>query len=317
MTQVSRFDGCRGYSAGPGLLARLLPLALLTALLVPSARGADAPPAPPEKRIYWSSLNLIRLNPLGLETQNRFMAHKRLMQSESALFRDTFAAGGLSLKLNPAYLKVGPLVDIQPIALFNLRGGYEFLYYFGTLGYLQSAPTAADPYDDETRGDDLHKPEAYSTTGHHAFVEPTFQIKVKNVAFKSKFAFEYWNMNLKEGDTVFYDATLDTWVPGNGLVTANDTDLLYLSGPLVVGLRMSGVWPGYTDTELGGATGVDNSHLRVGPLLAYTFAKKEGKKYRRPALLANVAWYVDHRHRQGAMPYILVAYSFTSDFLNP
>lgn len=300
----------------------LLGLVLLQGVLAFStAQAADAappaPPAPPEQRVYWSSLNLFRLNPLGLESQNRLMYHKRLMQSDSMLFRDTFAAGGLSFKLNPAYLKVGPVVDIQPVALFNLRTGYEFLYYFGSLGYLQSVPLASEPYDDGTRGDDVHKPTAYSTSGHHVFVEPTLQVKVKNVVVRNKFAFEYWNMALNAGDTVFYDATLDTWVPGNGTVMANDTDLLYLNGPLTVGVRLAGVWPGYTDTELGGATDVDNSHMRVGPLVAYTIPRKEGKKYRRPTFLANVAWYVDHRHRMGAMPYILLAYSFTADYLKP
>jgi hypothetical protein len=105
---------------------------------------------PPSDRLYWALLSIIRYNPLGLETQNRLIYSKRLAVSFSLLFRGIFLALGLLVKLKPAFIKAGGLVDFQPIAIFNLRLGYEFINYFSTLGYLQLSPLSDADYDDDT-----------------------------------------------------------------------------------------------------------------------------------------------------------------------
>ena len=125
-----------------------------------------------------------------------------LSDSDSALFRDTFVNGAAALKLNPAYFKVGPTVDIQPIALLNVRLGYEYMRFFGGFGYLQSfdAPEAladgSSPFEKSIRDANDEAGLNYVTSGHHMFVEPTFQIKVKKVAVRSKTAIERWRMAL-------------------------------------------------------------------------------------------------------------------------
>lgn len=283
-----------------------------------SAEKAPALPPIPKNRLYLGSLTILRYNPLGLETQNRLVFQRRLMESESLLFRDTFVSGAASLKLNPAYLKVGPIIELQPIAVLNIRAGYEFVPYFGSLGFLQSYPTPAADYSDDARK--ATKDSSYSTTGHHVLIEPTLQAKVKSVALRSKLAVEYWAMKVNDGDTTFYDATLDTHVPANGLVLSNDTDLLYLAGKLTAGVRFSAVWPIYQDADFG-PTGKPadfggTSHMRVGPLVAYSFNTKDfGSGFNKPTLLANIAWYVDHPNRVGGVPYILLGFAFSSDLL--
>jgi hypothetical protein len=279
---------------------------------------AQAPKPIPWNRLYLGSLTVIRYNPLGLETQNRLVFQRRLMDSESLLFRDTFVSGAASLKLNPAFLKVGPTIELQPIAVLNVRAGYEFLRYFGTFGFLQSYPDPSADYADSARKktEDM----AYSTSGHHVFIEPTLQVKVKSVALRSKLAVEYWNMDVTDGTRVFYDATLDTQVPAKGWVLANDTDLVYLAGRLTLGARFSGVWPLYTSDHFGPAGEPADfagaSHLRVGPLVAFSFNTDEYTGFNKPTLLAVVNWYLDHPNREGGVPYILLGFSFTSDFLS-
>jgi len=307
-----------------------------TAAAEPSSDSSEVAKAP-DVSIYLADLSLLRWNPLGLETQNRLMIQKRLMDSDSILFGNTLAAGGLSLKLNPAYVKVGPMIEVQPIALFNLRAAYEYFYYFGTLGYLQSSPDASYDYSDETRS--ANEAAAYSTSGHHFYVEPLLQAKVGGVVVRTKFAIEYWKMSLRGGDSVFYDPTLDTQVPGQGWTLANDTDLLYLGlDRLTVGLRWTGVWPQYSaaqmpvssakpglKSQLAESLAEDppsvsdfhadgNKHQRLGPLFAYSFKTREGSRTKSPALLAILGWYLDHPNREGAVPYILLAYTFRYDF---
>ncbi|MCA9540282.1 MAG: hypothetical protein KC620_15395 [Myxococcales bacterium] len=278
---------------------------------------AEAAPRPAARWVL-SHLDVIRLNPLGLETQNRFVWQHRLMDSDSVLFGNTFASAGLGLKLNPAFLKVGPVVEVQPIAVLHVRVAYEFMQFFGTFDYVQSYPEPTDPdgFSDDNRKKEENAERAYTTNGHHAYIEPTVQAKVGPIALRSKFAFEWWKMSLENGDRVWYDATLDTYVPGEGLVMTNDTDLLYLAGDFIGGARLSWVNPLYSDDDFvaGEPDGFDGmSHLRVGPLAVYTLSKREGEKPVAHRVLAHAAWYLDHPNREGAMPYLLVGYSYERD----
>ncbi|MCU0846132.1 MAG: hypothetical protein MUC76_14560 [Spirochaetes bacterium] len=287
-----------------GVLLCMLAIACLFAVPAPAQEKAaeTAFQAPPQNRLYLASLSIVRVNPLGLETQNRLMFARRLAESTSPLFRDTFFAGGLSTKLNPAYLKIGPLIDFQPIGIFNLRLGYEYLRYFGTMGYLQSAPDADVNFSDDARKDT--EDDAYSTGGHHFFAEPTLQMKVGKIAVRSKFAFEYWDLDLEEDDEYFYDATLDTLVPDKKMLWSNDSDLLYMSGQLTLGVRYSAVFPGN-----------DLQHMRVGPLLAWSFHTRDYSSFNKPTLLMILGWYFKHPDRVGAVPYVLVGFSFSSDLM--
>jgi hypothetical protein len=287
-----------------GVLLCMLAIACLFAVPAPAQEKAaeTAFQAPPQNRLYLASLSIVRVNPLGLETQNRLMFARRLAESTSPLFRDTFFAGGLSTKLNPAYLKIGPLIDFQPIGIFNLRLGYEYLRYFGTMGYLQSAPDADVNFSDDARKNT--EDDAYSTGGHHFFAEPTLQMKVGKIAVRSKFAFEYWDLDLEEDDEYFYDATLDTLVPDKKMLWSNDSDLLYMSGQLTLGVRYSAVFPGN-----------DLQHMRVGPLLAWSFHTRDYSSFNKPTLLMILGWYFKHPDRVGAVPYVLVGFSFSSDLM--
>lgn len=323
----------------PRLLVSLLAFALGSGAVRASAEPPPAPPAaepspPPStpvqpppiplNRLYLASLTLVRYNPLGLETQNRLVFQRRLQESESLLRRDTFASVAASLKLNPAYVKVGPMVELQPFTVINVRAGYEFLRYFGSLGFLRSYADPTADYSDDTRK--LTKAAAYSTSGHHLYVEPTLMAKVGSFAVRSKLAVEYWSLALQGRDRLFYDATLDTLVPTDGWVVTNDTDVLYLAGRLTFGARLSGVWPISDKDDSGGggapaggapAGGAGNSHLRLGPVVAFAFTTREYSSFNKPTLLAMASWYLDHRSREGALPYLLLGFSFSSDFLSP
>lgn len=309
------------------LLALCLSTLLTSSVNAEEAKAADtkAPTAPPENRLYLAQLDIIRVGPIGLESQNRLVFQHRLMDSESVLFRDTYANGALNFKLNPAYFKVGPMVDIQPIALFNLRLAYEYMQYFGGFGFLQSFPEPTTDYSFEATVRDENEEAGlnYVTTGSHIFVEPTLQLKVKKVAVRSKLAIERWKMNLQNGDKVFYDATLHTLVPGDGMVLANDTDVLYVTGKkLTAGIRYSGVFPQYAADDFQSGTipdnAMDGSHHKLGPLVAYSFNTREFTRWNKPTLLVVGGWYLKHPNEvESKVPYVLVGFGFNSDFLHP
>jgi hypothetical protein len=281
----------------------------------PTADTAPAgPPMAPNLRLYFANANFLRANPIGIESQNRLILQKRLSDSDSPLFRDTFINGGVAVKLNPAATRVGAEVGFQPIAMFNLKATAEYARYFGLFGFLQSYPNPLADFSDDSRS--TTEDTAYSTNGMHFMLEPTLQAKVSNFVVRSKVSIEYWNVDLREGDTAaFYDAFLDTLVPGKGWVFTNDSDLMMLASPqLTLGARFSAVWPRYDEASTG-ALQANNSHMRIGALAAYAFHTREGSLFNRPTLFVNVAWYLKHPNREGAMPYIASGFAFTSDLL--
>ncbi|MDY7233254.1 hypothetical protein [Hyalangium rubrum] len=300
---------------------------LLLGLCVPAtalAQSSPLLPEVPERRLVINNLLVTRLNPLGLELQTRGGYQRQLYRKEGLLFRDNFLFVGAYPKLNPAGIKVGPVVEIQPLSIFNLRLSAEYVGFFGTMGFLQSRPSPNADYSDTAL--DAGKAAGLNTSasGARLAIEPFVQMKVGPIAVRNRFAAEYWNMGLRGEDRVWYDATLDTLVPGKGFTLSNDLDVLFLGlPPLVVGARYSLVEPLYASRNLAAnePLTVDNGHHRVGLLAAYVFYDEGYTAFNKPAVLLNVAWYVQHRFRTGAdvnraMPYLLLGFAFQSDLLD-
>lgn len=299
----------------------------------PAPAPAPAPTLAPSMRLVLNNLLVLRLNPVGLEDQIRFGMQQRLSDAgDRPLFRDTFVFAGIAPRINPAFVKIGPSVELQPLSIFNLRVGFEYMRLFGTFGFLQSFASAADEYDDKrlaacstrsalekctyqqadgtvvTGATDVRNTPA---AGLHLMIEPVLQAKLGPVALRNKLAIEYWDMGTQQGGRAFYDVTLDTLVPRRGWVIANDLDVAYATRfRLTAGLRYSVVQPIYQDSEFrpapaAGLTPIedrataDNTVQRLGPVVSYTFFDRGYTGFNKPSLLLVVAWYLDHRYRAG------------------
>jgi hypothetical protein len=299
---------------------------LLLGLCLPAlslAQPSAPTPEAPEHRLVINSLFVARLNPLGLELQTRGGYQKKLYRHESALFRDNFVFVGTYPRISPATVKVGPVVELQPLSIFNLRLSAEFVGLFGTQGFLQSRASPNADYSDTLLEAGKDAGDYYAASGSRLAIEPFVQVKLGPIAVRNRFALEYWRMGLREQDTVWYEATLDTLVPGKGLTYANDLDVLFLGlPPLVLGARHSLVKPVYSSRQLvnGEALAVNNGHHRLGLLAAYVFYDEGYTAFNKPAVILNVAWYLRHRYRTGAdvsraMPYVVLGFAFQSDLL--
>jgi hypothetical protein len=300
------------------LAAALTVLAALTPL-APEARAAtETPPPLPESRLYLTDLTILRVNPMGLETQMRLGYQRRLYDAESLALRDNFVYGGTYVRLSPAAVRTAGVFEAQPVSLLNLRFSVEYLRYFGTSGYLQSAPTTEADFSDSALAD--AEASAYSTGGLHATFEPLLQVKFGPVAVRSRALVGYFDMDLRAGDRVWYEGTLDAPLPGNGLTFANDLDVLYLTDfGLTAGTRYSAVVPQYSKAQSPGGT--DTSHHRVGLLAAYTFFDEGYTAFNKPTVVLITSWYLKHRYRTGAdvpraVPYVVAGFAFTSDLLD-
>ena len=316
-------------------------IGVLIAVVCSSVALADDPPPPPPKedRLMFSDLTVFRLNPLGLETRARFGIQKRLYYSEKAITQNNFRFLGVYPKLNPvsAHLAIGG--ELQPASIFNLRATVEVQKYFGILGFLQSFRTPSANYSDN-RLRDLRGTEQTSLV-YHASLQPLLQLKVGPIAIRSLFQLDYWRLQLRDDDTVAYEATFDTLLPDNGWTIAADTDVLFVGRPgLAIGLRHSWVKPIYR-TEHFVNTGDkaqyddDNAHHRVGLFAAYTLRDTPQVAFNKPTIVLIASWYLTHRWRAGrpsiaeadisgdvnnddfisrAVPYLLLGFAFESDF---
>ncbi len=298
---------------------------LLVALVVlyGTSHEALAEPETPDLRISITNLLVGRINPLGLEDQLRIGPQKRLYHSSSPILSDNFLFFGATPRVNPAFIKAGPSLEIQPLSILTLRFGFELMQIFGSFGELQSFASPLDNYSDSTLDKNTNAGRNYVTSGSHFTFEPTLRMKLGPVALVNRFSIEYWAMNVHTGDTVFYESTLDTLVPARGWILSNDLDLVYISKlKFVIGARYSVVHPLYQpgDFRPGEAQVNLNGHQRLGPLFAYTFFDHPFARFNKPTLVLIVNWYVDHRWRTGAdvsagVPYAVLGFGFVSDLL--
>jgi hypothetical protein len=284
----------------------------------------DPPPAAPRFRIAISNLLVGRVNPLGLEDQLRIGPQMVLYRSDSMAMRDNFIFFGFTPKVNPAFVKVGPSLEVQLASMLNLRFGYELVYWFGTFGLFQSYNTPNADYSDTAIAQGRDAGLNYRTGGAHFTFEPTLQMRLGPIALRNRFSIEHWAINTRPGDTVFYEQTLDTLIPANGWVISNDLDLLYLTKfRFIAGVRYSIVQPLYKPGDFQPTEDPNtnyNGHQRVGPLLAYSFFDKGFVRFNRPTLILIVNWYVSHRWRTGldvnqGIPYLVLGFAFTSDII--
>src|SRR3954469_9717935 len=106
-----------------------LRVAIAAALAAAAAAPASAHAAdelPPAQRVVLQNLFVVRTNPVGLEDQLRLGYQQRLYEHPSRVLRDNFFFAGIYPRFNPAFIKIGPSLELQPMSMFNLRVAAEY-----------------------------------------------------------------------------------------------------------------------------------------------------------------------------------------------
>jgi hypothetical protein len=309
------------------------------------AVSSEAPgPTPPETQIksgpspigdkhsiQYSSLLAPRINPLGLEERLWIGYQYRLYNKDKTILNGSNLAVFFRPIINPAVALVGATVQVQPAAVLRLRATYSYVQWFGTFQFVQSYES---PYDDysETRIDEQSNIGTnYVTNAQQVELEALVQAKVKSVVFRSA-TFGIYNhyANLRGDDDILYDPRFELFVPAQGWMLANDTDLLYLlefkrgkraakKASMVMGARATTLMPFFKDDVYEEGDVVKNPvgpQLRLGPAVGYTWFDRPEKKFNKPTLLLLSQWNILHRWRTGrdvitAYPTIIIAFAFS------
>jgi hypothetical protein len=286
--------------------------------------------APPDHRIVHRSVLALRGNPSGLNYDGRLGYRLRLHDSDTVALRDNFVGGGAALALTPAFVRIGPYVEVAPASMITLWGSLQYSRYFGGLGILQSFPSPRGDFSDDEldRRDELPDGDPlanYSTSGLELTLGLDLQAKVGSVAVRSQSKLIRADVDLRDGDQVFYEQTTDVLMPDAGFSLISDLDVAYLgflSGRLVVAARYTASVPFYdADAYLPGEPDEsDNASHRLGPILAYTFHSRDGAAFNMPTVILVTQWWLDHRYRAGAessqgLPMAAIAFRFHGDLL--
>jgi hypothetical protein len=311
---------------GPFVLLAVLAILLVSA---PAQAQTLTSRAPPPHRLIHRSLVALRANPVGLIYDGRLGYRLRLYDSESLALRDNYAGGGLAATVSPAFVRVGPYVEFAPASIITVWSSLHYGAYLGTFGLLQSFPSPrADFSDDELdRRAELEDDDPlknYDATGLELTVGLDLQAKVGPIAVRSQTRSLYADLDLREGDRVYYDQVTDLLLPDEGWSLTTDFDTIYLAlqGRLAVGARYTASIPLYAgDSYLPGEPEEhDNTTQRLGPLIAYSFFNRDGAAFNAPTILLIAQWWLDHRYRTGeetsqGVPLVALAFRFHGDLL--
>jgi len=297
----------------------------LSAVLVASSAPAQMlnDQGPPQHRIVHKNTFALRYNPLGLLYDGRFSYRFRLYQSESKALRDNFLGIGLAPTASPAFLRVGPYVEFNPLSVLGFWAAFQYVQYFGTFDLAQGFPGAQSNFSDSALK--ANTANRLPTNGWELTLGATFQVKVAFMVIKSAARLVNGNLKLRDGDRVYYDQFYDVAAPNNGWYLTNDLDVLYqgLENKLVAGARYTFTAPFYDPTrhyDPNVSETFDNSMHRVGPFVGYTFKFEDGAKFNTPTVFLLMQWWVKHRFRTGvdtsaALPLIGLGFQMTGDFL--
>lgn len=296
------------------------------------ADGPPLPPLPPKHRLVYSNLLALRVNPLGAEDRFTLGYQYRLYNKNSPLFSGAYFGIAFSPTFSPSITRIGAQIDIAPLTILRLRGGYYLASWYGSQRFkahdFVSPNSAYGPDTIKSRAD---MNQGITTFGGQAELGALFQIKIKVIALRNEVTVYHNNIRLPTGSDVFYDLRHDVLVPGRGWFLTNDSDLLFVSKfGLSAGVRNSLVHVFYTsdmysageDTSVNLNTPMD----RLGPVLAYTFFDRPEKRFNKPTLILAAQWWLKHRWRaQGSanmldeihqgIPLVLLGFSFTGDLV--
>jgi len=215
-----------------------------------SAPRADLPPVveEPTSELTYLSYTVMRLNPLGLQTQFDLDWKVRLYDpGESLIKSNNFFSIGVSPIISPALARLGVSAKFQPLAILKLEARWDYLSYFGNIDILQSFQDPGVDYSDTVlarRGDEGLN---YGTDGWSLTLDGEARAKVGPVIVRNRFRAIYIDVDLQNDDRVLYDQYFDLLLPRQGWFFTNDADLLFQVTPkLIVGVRWAFMGVNYT-----------------------------------------------------------------------
>ncbi|MDQ3262281.1 MAG: hypothetical protein M3Y59_01275 [Myxococcota bacterium] len=279
------------------------PLALLLSLASFAALAQPAPPRDP--RLLLNTFTVVRLNPLGADLQATVSYVTPIGDSDDRMWRTRFWSLGAKATVNPAEASVQGIFEYEPLAMFQLKAVAEYRGYFGGFNELLSFPTLDPEYSDTAIRAAAAAGQNYATTRYNLRVEPKLRAAFGPIGLQNTFSFIYGVNQVRPGDQVFYEASMDMLRPANGVTLVNSFNAVYLAGPMTAGLVHEWAIPIGLNPE-------DQIH-RVGSVFSWRFYEDTAAWVNKPTVFALVMFNVQHRGRAGPIPTVVVGFASETD----
>jgi hypothetical protein len=295
---------------------------------VPAAEATPMGPRPENQLLVQNTL-IACVNPAGLVDLAEIGYRRRLYATASPALADNFVGIGVVPTVSPAFVRAGPVLEVQPASVLSLAASYEEIRFFGNFNSLESFASPLADYDDAER---LRRgqlpagsPDApYAAHGTQLNLAGTLQAKVGPFAARGTARFMRPDYDVRAGDRVVYDPAYDVLVPNRGWFMSQDVDAVYMTdGGLVAGARWTSTFAFYRASDFAPGEVPHNPNTpmhRLGPVVAYSFWKHRGGVFDDPTVFLMSAWWLSHRYRTGAegspaVPLVAVGFQFTGDLL--
>ncbi|HXU74159.1 MAG TPA: hypothetical protein VN947_32915 [Polyangia bacterium] len=272
--------------------------------------------------ISYDNVFALRVNPLGVGDDFRARYRVGLYPSPRPLLASNFFGVVVPLLAAPSFVRPGIGVELQPLSVLQLYVGYEPTLTFGAVGALHSyrSPDADVGFGPVQLGGPPSMPgDLYRTVVHQLVLGATVQAAWRWLGFRSSWRAQLVDAQLRNGDTVFYDQLYGLLLPRSGWMLHGETAAVYRSSfGLTAGLQyiLTATWYPASAYAAGEPHTNPNTPIqKLGPVVAYTFARERRGRFEAPTLSLLVAWYLEDRYRAGqlvsqAIPMVGVAFSF-------
>ena len=339
---VLKYSGCAKKLRRVSWLVRAgAKLALVAAALhivwIGPAHAAEPEPEPePEPkspthaqskvRLVFDNMLALRVAPYGLVNRFSLALRRDLSSRNEPLFSDSHIALRAVVSATPTFLQGGGRLEIQPLAVIKIGLSAQRIFYFGNLGNLQSAGDASADFSPDTLIANQRAELSYSAGGNVFSGDILLQAKVGNLVVRNEAALQWSAIDLRMGDTVYFDRLLDSAVFNEGWVLTSNADVLYLATPrLYLGARYTLIEPtigGRRRAVLQDDLVPIDTIQRLGPALLFDFSENDANNSRRWSVFLLTQWHLMHPYRRGqevsaGVPSVMAGVILSSDLWRP
>lgn len=192
---------------------RKLAAALLLACFAGSALSSETA----TRGLYVDQSLQAAYNPVGLQLGTKLFYRLPLIQKEGLLWESTKIDVGIKNNLSPAFDFVGPFIDIEPIAIFDLALSAQFTGYYSALGF---GFRDLAGYDAPFSTSALDAVPSRNAGGYLLSAAPTLKFAVGRFAFSDTLHMNYFNVDGAEG--YFYETFANCALAKSGFEFYND-----------------------------------------------------------------------------------------------
>jgi hypothetical protein len=208
-----------------------LAVALVLAFVAGSTLSAEAA----VQGLYIDQNLQAAYNPVGLQLGTKLFYRLPLVKKEGILWESTKIDAGITNSLSPAYDFVGPFIDIEPIAVFDLALSAQLAGYYSGLGFGFRDLSGYDAGFDSSALDSIPERNA---GGYFLSAAPTLKFAVGRFAFSDTLHMSYFNVDGGQG--YFYETVANCALAKSGFELYNDAyALIKFDSGLMLGVNDS------------------------------------------------------------------------------